>query len=174
MQSPLLSELQELLRSGHRFYYFAVTILSSHFVSDPLPSPFSFQFLSVGCVEYWAWEVFCYCFFEGCAIPRKPEWDEGKWEMKADRPINSVAEVATVSQENIAGCLVPQVVPERLSETIMSWNRFLSGSVCFLDSPIFCFSLIKTHSKGLWLLCTSPLPEAHAGSGISLGVLLLL
>lgn len=67
--------------------------------------------------------------------------------MKADSPINSVAEVATISQENIAGCLVPQVVPEGLSETMMSWNRFLSGSVCFLDSPIFCFSLIKTHSK---------------------------
>lgn len=40
--------------------------------------------------------------------------------MKADRPINSVAEVATISQEHTAGCLVPQVVPERLSETIMS------------------------------------------------------
>ena len=52
MQSPLLSELQELLRSGHIYYYFAVTILSSPSVSDPLPSPFSFWFLSVGCVEY--------------------------------------------------------------------------------------------------------------------------
>lgn len=44
MQNPLLSQLQELVRSGHcmiRFCYFAVTILSSS-VLGPLPSPFSF------------------------------------------------------------------------------------------------------------------------------------
>ena len=90
--------------------------------------------------------------------------------MKADRPIKSVVEMTTISQENIAGCLVPQVVPERLSETITSWNRFLSGSVYFLASPIFCFSLIKTYPKGLWLFCTSPLLEASAGASISLGL----